>query len=52
MGIVVPPSIAFIIFAVVASEFGSISITRLFIAAIRKLRRPRLQRHVLPLVND
>ncbi|WP_193070870.1 TRAP transporter large permease [Brevibacterium sp. FME37] len=34
MGIVVPPSIAFIIFAVVASEFGSISITRLFIAGI------------------
>lgn len=34
MGIVVPPSIAFIIFAVVASEFGSISISRLFIAGI------------------
>ncbi|MCD1286173.1 MULTISPECIES: TRAP transporter large permease [unclassified Brevibacterium] len=34
MGIVVPPSIAFIIFAVVASEYGSISISRLFIAGI------------------
>ncbi|WP_210604088.1 TRAP transporter large permease [Brevibacterium oceani] len=34
MGIVVPPSIAFIIFAVVAAEFGSISISRLFIAGI------------------
>lgn len=34
MGIVVPPSIAFIIFAVVAAEFGKISITRLFIAGI------------------
>ena len=34
MGIVVPPSIAFIIFAVVAAEFGKISISRLFIAGI------------------
>lgn len=34
MGIVVPPSIAFIIFAVVASEYGSISISRLFIAGV------------------
>lgn len=34
MGIVVPPSIAFIIFAVVASEYSKISISRLFIAGI------------------
>ena len=34
MGIVVPPSIAFIIFAVVAAEFGKISISRRFIAGI------------------
>lgn len=34
MGIVVPPSIAFIIFAVVAAEFERISIGRLFIAGI------------------
>ena len=34
IGIVVPPSIAFIIFAVVAAEFGKISISRLFIAGI------------------
>lgn len=34
MGIVVPPSIAFIVFAVVAAEFGKISISRLFIAGI------------------
>lgn len=34
MGIVVPPSIAFIIFAVVAAEFGKVSISRLFIAGI------------------
>ncbi|KAB1946569.1 TRAP transporter large permease [Brevibacterium linens] len=34
MGIVVPPSIAFIIFAVVVAEFGKISISRLFIAGI------------------
>lgn len=34
MGIVVPPSIAFIIFAVVASEYEKVSIARLFIAGI------------------
>lgn len=34
MGIVVPPSIAFIIFAVVVSEYQRVSIGRLFIAGI------------------
>lgn len=34
MGIVVPPSIAFIIFAVVVSEYERVSIGRLFIAGI------------------
>src|SRR5699024_12711396 len=34
LGIVVPPSIAFIVFAVVAAEFGQISVSRLFIAGI------------------
>ncbi|GAA2007533.1 TRAP transporter large permease [Brevibacterium samyangense] len=34
MGIVVPPSIAFIIFAVVAAEYQRVSISRLFIAGI------------------
>lgn len=34
MGIVVPPSIAFIIFAVVVSEYQRVSIARLFIAGV------------------
>lgn len=34
MGIIIPPSIAFIIFAVVASEYQRVSIARLFIAGI------------------
>ncbi|WP_394160366.1 TRAP transporter large permease [Galactobacter valiniphilus] len=34
MGIVLPPSIAFIVFAVVASEYERISISRLFLAGI------------------
>lgn len=34
MGIVIPPSIAFIIFAVVVSEYDRVSIARLFIAGI------------------
>ena len=34
MGIVVPPSIAFIVFAVVAAEYQRVSISRLFIAGI------------------
>lgn len=34
MGIVIPPSIAFIIFAVVVSEFQRVSIARLFVAGV------------------
>ena len=34
MGIVVPPSIAFIVFAVVAAEYQKVSISRLFIAGV------------------
>ncbi|WP_078392873.1 TRAP transporter large permease [Shouchella patagoniensis] len=34
LGIILPPSIAFIVFAVIASDFISISISRLFIAGI------------------
>ncbi|MBK1783666.1 TRAP transporter large permease [Prauserella cavernicola] len=34
MGIIVPPSIAFIIFAVVVSDFSGVSIVRLFVAGV------------------
>ncbi|WP_349829137.1 TRAP transporter large permease [Brevibacterium litoralis] len=34
MGIIVPPSIAFIVFAVVAAEYERVSISRLFIAGV------------------
>ncbi|TCP53551.1 C4-dicarboxylate transporter DctM subunit [Tamaricihabitans halophyticus] len=34
MGIIIPPSIAFIVFAVVVSDFAGVSIARLFVAGV------------------